>query len=177
MAEKNRVVFRKVRGRIIPIKIKDPTAGALKESAAYTGAGAATILATALGVGESVKRAKRFRQYSRFADIDSKTFPESSNFFQKNKASFMKSSKMRMKTGKALKFGAFALGGGLLGKGIEKGVEAYTGKEASGAQQVASSVAGQGTAALFYLGTGIGMLSGKTRAASRIFRKAVSRGR
>jgi len=173
MAKNNQVVFRRVRGKIVPIKVKD------KKELAHSGKLIATGLATSL-VGGGISRLSQkgakaalkksyqasklsAKSRSRAASDIQKTFGFDDKFDNRNiirarkySATSVALSKRSIKFTKVsslTRLAASALGGGIVTSGLERGAEALGIKE-SATREAITAVAGQIASYAFMLGVG-----------------------
>jgi len=164
--QKNKVVFRRIRGRVIPIKVRRQKR---TQGLAQLTGGTALTAAGGLAFGEGTKRARRARisrQFSRnvdlFGDKDAQTAFK--RLTAKSELSFGASKAL----GKIGKFTAIGLGGALIGKGLENISESVTGKKSTQAQEIGFSVVGTGA---FLGAAALGVRSGKSKALVKAFNK------
>ena len=173
----NDIVFRRINGRIIPIKVKkaQETAAKLSQGAAITAVGAG--VAYGAGIGRRVGQAKVFR----FVDKAMRKsvmakgltrgtkstaeqlyfdFAMSKNLYKKS-ANQLRAAKFSMKTLKRFNLGARLLGIGLVGVGIERMAKAVMGDESAtkeGAATTAGILGGVGAGGFFH---GLGLVGKK----------------
>lgn len=165
-SDKRDVVFRRIRGRIVPIraggkKVSTPKIG---DSAKYAAAGVAAVLAGAEASSQIVKAAATLRQASkikfRTANIVLRQATKSGQMLLDFGGNFAKARRaktagilMRHASGflrkarRPILGGSILLGGFLLGRGIEAGAERLRKKQLKLPGEAAANIAG-GAAAL-----------------------------
>lgn len=144
--EAKSVVFRRVNGRIVPIKVTKTEKTNLYLKAADTAfAGAAGTVIGGSVAKFSMKKSKELTEFARqasFAAADftklSKKFSFKTKFYKAQailQSQAARKARMRASTLKAFSKGSLAagsfFGGFLLGKGIQEAIEAKTGKDLS----------------------------------------------
>lgn len=118
------IVFRKIRGRIVPIKVKE------KNKTDYAKAGlSAAFLAGGVGtaIGSGRKAGRNLRKAERISRMSERFIMEKSDFLSMrakgSPARAFKIAKGKLRKSKRLAFGGQILGGVLMAQGVKKALE------------------------------------------------------
>jgi hypothetical protein len=159
----DQLVFRRVKGRIVPIRKKKPE-NSLGNGLALTGSGLTAVVAGAEAAARTTKGAAalraasklRFRAANQILEgtrVGQQAFDFTGNVAAATRArrgaSLLRMASIGLrKTRRPVLFGSALLGGAFIGKGLERTYEGATGSQLGTLGEGVTSIAGQGAALL-----------------------------